>query len=374
MRLRGVDPRHQFVSFGHDARGSALFVLVAGDYGVVECELRPSGLEKVRTLPCGPVALAERDPLNGAIAVVGAGARPDHNPRRVCVYAGEPLAVVASKHFKLPVLSLAFSCRGHLAVCLSDRIYWYKFLERDDAPKEVPTCPNPKGMFALSEDGLLLAYPESPTVVAVAHAVRNGFDAHARIDLSAGPVCRLRFNRRNAGEDLLAAAAEGGKTVWVYALPRVDGAGGKRTSGAELRFEFTRSRTKQCHVYGLDFNAFSTLLALSADSGTVHVFELSPRNAVASQTSYLSNLTAWIPSVVAPTVQSKFKVRVTEPRCHALACLAVRETLPGEDEALAQRNVCVLTSAGSLLEYALPPDAPGVHETAMPLRTMSYLF
>lgn len=269
---------------------------------------------------------------------------------------------VASRQFKTPVLGVAFSCKGHVAVCLSDRIYWFKFLERGEAPKEVLTWLNPEGVFAISDDGHLLAYPAGPNVI----GVRHGNEELARIATD-GPCCKLRFNPKGAGQDLLAGVAEGGKTVWVWGLQRND----HKTT---LKWEFTRSRAKQCQVQGVDFNALSTLLALSSDSGTIHVFELSERNQQ-SAGGYFGSVTSWIPSMVVPSVTSKYKVRVGA-RGHALACLRVGEALlPAElEEGAPQppRSVYVLTAAGNLLEYALPADdKPGaVLETDLPLRSL----
>jgi hypothetical protein len=202
---------------------------------------------------------------------------------------------VASRQFKTAVLGLALSCKGHIAVCLSDRIFWFKFLERGEAPKEVPTSLNPEGMFAISDDGHLLAYPAGPNLI----GIRHGNEELARI-VTDGPCCKLRFNPKGAGQDLLAGVAEGGKTVWVWGLQRNE-------QKATLKWEFTRSRAKQCQVQGVDFNALSTLLALSTDSGTIHVFELSERNQLSSG-GYFGSVTSWIPSVVVPSVTSKYKV------------------------------------------------------------------
>ncbi len=270
---------------------------------------------------------------------------------------------MSARQFKTPVLALGFSCKGHVAVCVSDRIYWYKFLERGETPKEVLTGLNPEGVFAVSDDGHLLAYPVAPNVI----GIRHGNEELARITTD-GPFCKLRFNPKGAGQDLLAAVSADGKTVWVWGLQRNE-------QSAVLKYEFTRSRAKPCLVQGVDFNALSTLLALSTDSGTVHVFELSDHN-VRSTGGYFGSVTSWIPAMVVPSVTSKFKVRVSG-RNHALACLRVGEALlPAEQEegeAAPRRSVYVLTSGGSLLEYTLPTDnkSGAVLETDLPLRTLS---
>ena len=291
-------------------------------------------------------------------------ARPDLNQRRVNVFSADEAAkCIASRQFKTPILSLAFSCKGHLAVCLADRIFWFKFAEKGESVKQVSTCQNPDGVFAISDDGHLLAYPVGPNVI----CVRHGNEELGRVTTDS-PFCKLRFNPKGAGQDLLAAVSEGGKTVWIWSLQRNE-------QKMTLKYEFTRSRASQCRVEGLDFNSLSTLLSLSTDSGTVHVFELIDANQQ-SKGGYFGSMTSWIPSVVAPSVTSKFKVRV-KPRSHALACLMVGEMLmPSEvdgGEGQPRRSVFVLTSTGNLQEYSLPEATAGgssVLETDLPLRNM----
>jgi WD40 repeat protein len=321
----------------------------------------------------GPVALAERNAL-GHIAVVGSGckdllfsfsfffffffpflqnpARPEFNQRRVCV-VGADGAVISSRQFKTPVLSVVFSSKGHIAVVTSDCIYWFKYLEKE-AVKCVPTCVNLEALCAISDDGHLLAFPLGPNLIGVWH----GNEEMVQIATTGG-ISKLRFNPKGAGQDLLAATSEGGKTLWVWALNRID-------KKAVLRFEFSRSR-KNSQVQGLDFNSMSTLLALSADSGTVHVFELSETNAVSSSGGIFGSVTSWIPSVVVPSISSKYQLRL-KTRGPALACVMVVE-LP-EDEETSSRSVYVLTSNGNLSEYTLPASTSSVLENDLPLRIL----
>jgi WD40 repeat protein len=264
--------------------------------------------------------------------------------------------VIASRQFKAPVFSLALSSKGHIAVVTSSCIYWFKYLEKNEAIKCIPTSLNMEAICAISDDGHLLACPIGPNQVGVWH----GSELMSTISTGGG-VSKLRFNPRGAGQDLLAITSEGAKTVWVYVLNRIEKA-------AVLRFEFSRGR-KHSQVQGLDFNSMSTLLALSTDSGTVHVFELSDQNAVSSGGGGLfGSVASWIPSVVVPAVSSRYQVRL-KTRGPALAFMMVVEMPEHDQQEPSSRSVYVLSSAGSLFEYPLPAVTSPTTDTDLPLRS-----
>lgn len=258
--------------------------------------------------------------------------------------AGNELRCIASRQFKTPILSLAFSCKGHLAVCLSNHIFLFMYAEKNVPIKSI-TCHNPDGIFALSDDGHLLAFPVAPNEI----CIRFSDGELCRITTKS-PFCKLRFNPKGACQDFLAAVSEEGKTVWVWSLQR-------KEKKVELTFEFTRG-FRQCKVEGLDFNSFSTLLSLSTDSGTVHVFELSVENRLTE--GYLGCL-RW--------AKSKYQVRV-DPPYHALACLLVDEKLL-PDGSQPRRSVFVLTSTGELCEYTLPKALEQESDAGLPIRIMN---
>ncbi len=304
-------------------------------------------------------------------------ARPEFSQRRVCIL-GPDGNIIASKQFKSPVLSVQFSSKGHIAVATSNCIYWFRYLENNEAVKCVPTPLNIDAVCAISDDGHLLAFPSGPNMIDVWH----GSEKMAQITTSGG-VSKLRFNPKGAGQDLLAATSDGGKQLFVWSLNRIE-------KKAVLRFEFSRSRThSQVQVngrgkeeeekrflkfvlvgQGLDFNSLSSLIALSTDSGTVHVFELSDQNAISSTGGGLfGSVTSWIPSVVVPAISSKYQVRL-KTRGPALSSVMVFD-LPGEELGRASsRSVYVLTFSGLLHEFTLPDATSPVTDTDLPLRSL----
>ncbi len=50
MKLRGLNPRNSYVTIARQPRSEELFVLVAGDYGVIEYSVGQQQMEKKREL------------------------------------------------------------------------------------------------------------------------------------------------------------------------------------------------------------------------------------------------------------------------------------------------------------------------------------
>lgn len=68
----------------------------------------------------------------------------------------------------------------------------------------------------------------------------------------------------NAQGTLLATASEKGTVVRVFSVPE-----------GRLQYQFRRG-SYTAHIYSITFNAASTLLCVTSDSDTVHIFRLSP--------------------------------------------------------------------------------------------------
>lgn len=272
------------------------------------------------------------------------------------------------------------SRKGHLVVCLEDKLYWFNLRNARDKRECIETGTNPKGLFAVSDDGKLLAYPVEPRVV----AVRHGEEDLTRIQLAFNPS-KLQFNQKGAGKDLLAVGSEDGKSVLVWSLRRPvagggspEGANGGKTDNATLEYEFSRSVKRACSLESLDFNVSSTLLSLGTDSGTLHVFEMKEGNRSATSSAWTpSFLRGWVSSV-----GSKYKVRL--PSASPCLSLVMFEDeafpdLPDQDLKDDRRNIFVLTAEGMLLEYVVPlPSAQGDansvnNEISTPVRK-EYLF
>lgn len=91
--------------------------------------------------------------------------RPDFNPRRVVLQKAQQNSTQQAVQFETIVLGLQFSHKKNiLAVCLENAVHliWYTNSGMDiqiDATAHVQTRVNPGGVFCLSDNGKMLAYP-----------------------------------------------------------------------------------------------------------------------------------------------------------------------------------------------------------------------
>eukprot|EP00708_Paratrimastix_pyriformis_P003089 GAFH01001858.1.p2 GENE.GAFH01001858.1~~GAFH01001858.1.p2 ORF type:complete len:201 (-),score=38.78 GAFH01001858.1:224-826(-) len=86
------------------------------------------------------------------------------------------------------------------------------------------------------------------------------------------PVVALCFNQQG---NMLATASAKGTCIRVWSIPE----------GAQIA-EFRRSSHKRAHIYSLCFSLDSSLLAATADSGTVHIFAMEGRSSGAKAFAY----------------------------------------------------------------------------------------
>lgn len=64
---------------------------------------------------------------------------------------------------------------------------------------------------------------------------------------------------------MLATASDKGTVIRIWSIP-----------GAEKLYQFRRG-TREAKIYSINFNAMSTLLAVSSAHDTVHIFKLGPQ-------------------------------------------------------------------------------------------------
>lgn len=72
----------------------------------------------------------------------------------------------------------------------------------------------------------------------------------------------ISFLALNSTGTLLATASDKGTVIRVWSVP-----------GAEKLYQFRRG-TREARIYSINFNAVSTLLAVSSAHDTVHIFKL----------------------------------------------------------------------------------------------------
>ena len=110
-----------------------------------------------------------------------------------------------------------------------------------------PTAPTPSSSSPQSQSGDVILF--STRTLTLANVIR----AHK------SPISFLALN--SAGT-LLATASDKGTVIRVWSVP-----------GAEKLYQFRRG-TREARIYSINFNAMSTLLAVSSAHDTVHIFKL----------------------------------------------------------------------------------------------------
>ena len=163
--------------------------------------------------------------------------------------------------------------RKRLVVVLERKLFIYD-LHTVKQLHCIPTAPNPKGVVSLSssDENAFVAYPAGS-------ATQSGeilvFDT-----VALQPVTVLRAHKSEPAclgfsPDglLLATASEKGTLIRVFSV----------TDG-QLIHQFRRGSLSSA-IYSLSFNTASTLLCVSGDSDTIHVFRLEARSGKA--TGYL---------------------------------------------------------------------------------------
>eukprot|EP01119_Soliformovum_irregulare_P012129 TRINITY_DN3137_c0_g1_i1.p1 TRINITY_DN3137_c0_g1~~TRINITY_DN3137_c0_g1_i1.p1 ORF type:complete len:255 (-),score=38.13 TRINITY_DN3137_c0_g1_i1:19-783(-) len=153
----------------------------------------------------------------------------------------------------------------------------------------IDTVPNPKGICALavSEENCYLAYPnsiEKGSIVifdALTLQMFNVINAHKT------PVSRLTINEAGT---LMATCSAKGTVIRVYSLP-----------DASRCYQFRRG-SYFANLYCLAFSFDSSLLCVSSDTGTVHIFKIDQSSSVSttaqrsSMSSYISDMWEGIPA------------------------------------------------------------------------------
>ncbi|KAG0055950.1 autophagy protein [Gryganskiella cystojenkinii] len=210
------------------------------------------------------------------VAVVGAGDQPQSSPRRLQIINTKRQSTICELTFPTSILSVKLN-RKRLIVVLEDQIYVYD-ISNMKLLHTIETSPNPNAICALSpsSENCYLAYP-SPTP-----SPTSPFSSHGR-DASRGPSGDvLIFNALtlqvvnivqahktsvsnisiNAEGTMLATASDKGTVIRIFSIPN-----------AQRLYQFRRG-SQSARIFSLSFNLVSTLLCVSSDTDTVHIFKL----------------------------------------------------------------------------------------------------
>ncbi|KAJ3754192.1 WD40 repeat-like protein [Lentinula raphanica] len=277
-----------FANFNQDF--SCISVGTRKGYSITNCD--PFG--RVYTMNDGARGIVEMLFCTSLIALVGAADQPQSSPRKLQIVNTKRQSMICELLFPSSILAVKLN-RKTLVIVLETEIYIYD-ISNMRLLHVIETTPNPEAICALSPsaDSSYLAYPSpvpSPSTPGTSGlnsvpppsstsqsgdvllfstrslTVANVIQAHK------APISFLSINSTGT---LLATSSDKGTVIRVWSIP-----------GAEKLYQFRRG-TREAKIYSMNFNAVSSLLAVSSAHDTVHIFKLA-RGKEASSAGKLSS-------------------------------------------------------------------------------------
>lgn len=203
------------------------------------------------------------------------------SPRHLIIQNTKRSSVICELTFPSAVLAVRLN-RKRLAVVLEDEIYLYD-ISNMSLLTNIATSPNPNKIVALSpsSENCYLAYPlpkpredgadkrpsHAPPTSLYAPVTSGDVLIYDTLTLKAVNVIEahrspLSFIQLNSEGNILATASETGTIIRVFSVPK----------GHKL-FQFRRG-TYPSTIYSMSFNIASSLLCVSSNTDTVHIFRL----------------------------------------------------------------------------------------------------
>ncbi|KAJ4466318.1 WD40 repeat-like protein [Lentinula aciculospora] len=265
-----------FANFNQDF--SCISVGTRKGYSITNCD--PFG--RVYTMNDGARGIVEMLFCTSLIALVGAADQPQSSPRKLQIVNTKRQSMICELLFPSSILAVKLN-RKTLVIVLETEIYIYD-ISNMRLLHVIETTPNPEAICALSPsaDSSYLAYPSpvpSPSTpgTSAINSVPSSSSSSASqsgdvllfstrsltvanvIQAHKAPISFLSINSTGT---LLASSSDKGTVIRVWSIP-----------GAEKLYQFRRG-TREAKIYSMNFNAVSSLLAVSSAHDTVHIFKL----------------------------------------------------------------------------------------------------
>ncbi|KAF2360411.1 WD40 repeat [Trinorchestia longiramus] len=225
-------------------------------FRVFNCE--PLREKERQDFPDGGIGHVEMLFRCNYLALVGGGRNPKFPPQKVIVWDDLKKKAVIELEFQEKVIGVRLR-RDRIVVLLLDTIHVYTFTCTPQHLHTFPTAPNPRGICVLCPNSStsLLAFP-APTMghvqlvdLAAPTPPRSSLPAHTT------NIAALALSLSGA---LLATASVKGTLIRIFS-----------TSTGERLTELRRG-ANPANIYCLNFSQDSSLVCVSSDHGTVHVF------------------------------------------------------------------------------------------------------
>ena len=212
-----------------------------------------------RTFRDGGIGCVEMLFRCNILALVGGGSEPKFSPCKVMIWDDHQGRCIGELGFKVPVRAVRLR-RDKIVVALSHKVYVYNFSDLR-VESQMDTSTNDAGLVVISPmtERMVLACPGLNRGQIRVELFDTGTTKFIAAHESALACLALSADGR-----LLASASEKGTLIRVF-----------DTHTGGLLHEFRRGSDKAI-VYSIAFNAKNTLLGVTSDKGTVHVFRVPP--------------------------------------------------------------------------------------------------
>lgn len=221
----------------------------------------PEQLEETYAYECDGVHLVERLFQSSLVTLC-----THASPRKMRVFHMRQKDDICAYNYSNTVLAIRMN-RQRLVVVLEDSVHIHHIRDLKILHAIRDTPRNPTGLSALSAntENCYLAYPGSATVGEVQIFDAANLSAVTMIPAHEHPLAALAFDTSGTR---LATASGVGTVIRLFAVP----------SGTKLA-EFSRGLTRSVIIASLAFSTDSRFLAVSSNTETVHVFQVSSEGA-----------------------------------------------------------------------------------------------
>ncbi|KAI9203747.1 WD40-repeat-containing domain protein [Polychytrium aggregatum] len=244
-----------FINFNQDF--SCISVGTRHGHKIYNCD--PFG--KVYGKSDGGIGIIEMMFCTSLVALVGAGEQPAFSPRRLQITNTKRESTICELTYVSAIVAVKLN-RKRLVVRLEEHIYIYD-ISNMKLLHSIDTSPSPNPLCALSpsSENCFMAYPTNTSGSTGELLIFDTITLQAVniIQAHKSPIGCIAFSFDGT---MVATSSDKGTVIRVYSVP----------DGQKL-FQFRRG-TYPARIYSITFNLPGTLLSVSSDTDTVHIFKL----------------------------------------------------------------------------------------------------